>query len=327
MRFTLILALSIAGSELIAQSPRTNFHAKYEPRSGVLTGAGQGGPADVKLYSAALDGKANPVIYMDYMYVHTIDLNKYFRELQVKLDSLGWYAVPQIGLAMVDEKGSHPYDDKVAAGEYDDNIRRIAFHLKSLHRPVFLRIGFEFDGFWNGYKPESYILAFRRVVDILRKAGVKNVATVWCAESDFLTNDYMKYYPGDKYVDWWAIDLFEAKYFESPPVETFMRDAMRNQKPVMIGESTPRHVGVLDGEKSWKAWFAPYFSFIGKHPNVKAFCYINWDWSVWAPRYSMEWADWGDARLQMNSEVSRLFLEEVSKPLYIKAGDKSASLK
>jgi hypothetical protein len=41
----------------------------------------------------------------------------------------------------------------------------------------------------------------------------------------------------------------------------------------------------------------------------------------------MDWADWGDARLQMNSEVSRLFLEEVSKLLYIKAGDKSASLK
>lgn len=35
-------------------------------------------------------------------------------------------------------------------------------------------------------------------------------------------------------------------------------DASRDhRKPVMIGEMTLRHVGVLDGQKSWDQWFGP----------------------------------------------------------------------
>jgi len=310
--------LLVCGLQLHAQEPRVYFHARYEPRHGVLTGAGQVDAEDVKHYADALGGVANPAIFMDYVDVHTPDPARFFRELGEKLNALGWYAVPQIGLGMDDDAG-HPYDDKVAGGQYDSQIRQLANLLKALRRPVFLRIGYEFHGSWNGYHPATYAAAFRRIVEILRKAHVRNVATVWCAESAALTPDYRKYYPGDEYVDWWAIDLFEAASFTKPVVEAFMQDAWRTHKPVMIGESTPRHVGVLDGEQSWKAWFAPYFDFIGRHAHVKAFCYINWEWRLWARRYSADWADWGDARIQMNAEVSRRFAEELAKPLYIKA--------
>lgn len=305
------------------QAPRVDFHARFEPHSGVITGAGQVDPHDVKEYSRALQGRANPVIFMDYVDVHTADLPGFFADLQRKLDSLGWYAVPQIGLGMDDDKG-HPYDARVAAGEYDARIEQIALLLKQVNRPVFLRIGYEFHGSWNGYTPESYVASFRKIVRALRAAGATNVAAIWCAESAALESDYMKYYPGDEFVDWWAIDLFEASSFHAAPVEAFMRDSTVHRKPVMIGESTPRHMSVLQGQKSWDGWFRPYFGFIEQHANVKAFCYINWDWAYWAKKYSPDWADWGDARLQKNDIVRKNFLRQISKPLYIRAGANAA---
>lgn len=314
-RFILLVSLSTGA---MAQSPRSYFHARLEPKAGVLTGAGQVDPEDVKQYALALEHKANPVIFMDYVDVHTPDLDKFFSELQTKLNSLDWYAVPQIGLGMNDDNG-HPYDARVATGEYDPQIERIAHLLKALKRPVFLRIGYEFHGSWNGYTPVSYIASYQRIVRALRRVGAKNVATIWCAESAALTPDYIKYYPGDSYVDWWAIDLFEANSFGSATVEAFMRDSITHRKPVMIGESTPRHMPVLLGEKSWTGWFRPYFDFINSHANVKAFCYINWDWEYWAKKYSPDWADWGDARLQMSDYVRQQFLREVSTDLYIRA--------
>jgi len=52
-----------------------------------------------------------------------------------------------IGFSMVNN------EEKVAAGELDDNIKKLGEFLLSLgERPVFLRIGYEFDGHpWNHY--------------------------------------------------------------------------------------------------------------------------------------------------------------------------------
>ena len=42
---------------------------------------------------------------------------------------------------------------KIAAGDYDAQINRLATFLKTINKPVFLRIGYEFDGKWNlGYE-------------------------------------------------------------------------------------------------------------------------------------------------------------------------------
>src|SRR5260370_24453913 len=58
-----------------------------------------------------------------------------------------------------------------------------------------------------------------------------------------------------------------------------MHDALHHGYPVMIGESTTRWVGgVQGGEETWRTWFDPYFTFIRTWPTVKAFCYISWNW-------------------------------------------------
>jgi hypothetical protein len=143
------------------------------------------------------------------------------------------------------------------------------------------------------------------------RASNLEVATVWCFAMDGVMN-YMDYYPGDASVDWWAIDVFSAIHFTDPNSSRFLDSAVVHQKPVMIGETTPRYVGVLNGQQSWNDWFVPFFNFIHTKPNVKAFCYINWNWSQYP-----QWLDWGDARLEANAIVGSNFASEMDSSKYL----------
>jgi hypothetical protein len=60
----------------------------------------------------------------------------------------------QIGLCMVDAL------DRVINGECDRSIRRLGEWIKSSHRPVYLRVGYEFDYPANKYQPDQYVKAF-----------------------------------------------------------------------------------------------------------------------------------------------------------------------
>lgn len=299
--------------------PRVDFHARLEPADGVLMGAGQVEPADVLAYAEALDRTADPIIFMDYVDAHPDNPDAACDKLEAKLAKLPWHAAVQIGLGFVDDQNK-AYDKAAAEGEYDGRLRRIVGRLARLHRPVYLRIGYEFHGKWNGYTSDSYILTFRRVVGFIREAKATNIATVWCAEAGALPEDYARYYPGDDYVDWWGIDLFStADFTVNPVLVKFMDESVQRRKPVMIGESTPKCVGTLQGMKCWQDWFARYFDWIESHANVKAFCYINWDWDYYSRLYSGDWKDWGDGRLQRSPEVSAAFRQRVSTPLYLRA--------
>ncbi|MBA7661480.1 hypothetical protein ES703_69498 [subsurface metagenome] len=55
-----------------------------------------------------------------------------------------------IGLSLVGEL------DAVISGERDENIEKLGEWIKKAARPVFLRIGYEYEGEWNSYKPEKY---------------------------------------------------------------------------------------------------------------------------------------------------------------------------
>jgi hypothetical protein len=131
--------------------------------------------------------------------------------------------------------------------------------------------------------------------------------------------NFQDYYPGDAYVDWWGINFFSASHFTDPNAQKFIDSANFHAKPVMIGETTPRYVGVLDGQQSWDQWFSPFFTFIHTHPEVKAFCYINWNWSQYP-----QWSTWGDARLEQNAIVGVNFANEMDSLQYLHASTESA---
>lgn len=165
-----------------------------------------------------------------------------------------------IGLELVENQ--HP--DAMAhliAGQYDDHIRHLARFINMIDEPVWLRVGYEFDGVWNrGYDdPEKYKTAYRHVVDKLREAGVKNVEYVWQASTSPVDDviekhfeDIRNWYPGDEYVDWMGTSWF-LTIDESPTTPTdydpasqrvltdqVLEFARARGKPVMIAESSPQ---------------------------------------------------------------------------------------
>ena len=121
----------------------------------------------------------------------------------------------------------------------------------------------------------------------------------------------MAYYPGDAWVDWWALNVFGAANLWSKATSGFLADADRHRMPVMIGESTPKGHSVSEGARLVDAWYAPYFGLIRRTPGIKAFCYIDWDWRAYP-----QWADWGNGRIEENPEVLGFYRREVAQPLY-----------
>ncbi len=233
-----------------------------------------------------------------------------------------------IGLDM-----SQGNDSTTAAGGNDHLIIKLGQWINRLgNRPVFLRLGYEFDGHdWNHYKPGHYKSAWIRVHNKMDSMGVNNIAYVWQSKSgDTKRSEMDEYYPGDDYVDWVAFSYFEPRDSAHPMLQ-FAHD---HKKPLFIAESSPVILdsnGVskpldltrqADAEWAWKEWFEPFFRTIRHNQDVvKALHYINANWqsrSMWKdnPFFSNV-----DARITHNSFIKNKWLEETAKPLYLKASD------
>ena len=143
-------------------------------------------------------------------------------------------------------------------GAFDPEIRHLAELLKTHPHPVFLRVGYEFDGMWNtGYENrQQYIDAYRRVVDVTREVQADNVVFVWQASAsptddsiEGAHEDITEWYPGDEYVDWMGLSWFLRPDYVGPKAATqvtqnqladeLVQFARARSKPVVIAESTP----------------------------------------------------------------------------------------
>lgn len=150
---------------------------------------------------------------------------------------------------------------QTARGDHDDKILRLAKFCKSMRRPIYLRLGYEFDGAWNqGYENHrTYIAAWRRIVDLMRAQGVDNVDYVWQASASPIDDvidggrreNIRDWYPGADYVDWVALSWFltaaEQPRVDNirPPTQRELADevlafARQERKPVMIAEAAPQ---------------------------------------------------------------------------------------
>ncbi len=67
----------------------------------------------------------------------------------------------------------------ITNGTRNANITTIGNWIKNTGRPVYLRIGYEFDNPGNALPPDQYVAAYRYLVDRFRTAGVTNAAYVW----------------------------------------------------------------------------------------------------------------------------------------------------
>ena len=226
---------------------------------------------------------------------------------------------------------------------------------------MYLRIGYEFDGAWNrGYANKtSYILAFRRIVEVMREQAVKNVAYVWQASTSPLDDiidtsheNIQDWYPGDAYVDWlglsWFLPADEVGHGQTSQrllADEVVTLARFKHKPVMIAEAAPQGYDLTrltkanisplwDGaaaqsrvsktaEQIWQQWFRPFFEYIHANSDViRAVAYINAEWDaqpLWSAPYRQGY--WGDSRVQINPEIRQLWLDEISQSSFWQYGE------
>ncbi|WP_160151515.1 glycoside hydrolase family 26 protein [Microbulbifer sp. ALW1] len=158
---------------------------------------------------------------------------------------------------------------EIADGKFDAEIDKLAAFIRLAESPVFLRIGYEFDGVWNqGYeKASEYVAAWRHIVDRIRhpggdQLGPDNVVFVWqgsaspaddAIEGKF-EGDIGIWYPGDSYVDWiglsWFLLIDESGIHPKIPrqqmatqrqlADQILNFARAHSKPVFVAESAPQ---------------------------------------------------------------------------------------
>nr|WP_298989848.1 glycosyl hydrolase [uncultured Polaribacter sp.] len=223
-----------------------------------------------------------------------------------------------IGLSMVN------HEKNVANGKHDKLIIELGEWIKTTKRPVFLRIGYEFDGWdWNNYKKKHFLKAWKHIYNIFRKIKVDNVAFVWQSKGTGSNQKVLEdWYPGDEFVDWCGYS-----YFNNPD-EEMIHFARKHKKPVFIAEACPVlkddfgnfHADLKKNPKLiWKNWFVPFFETIEKNKDViKAFSYINVDWKsqmMWATN---DYFKNVDSRIQKSEYITKKWLTEIAKEMYIK---------
>ena len=205
-----------------------------------------------------------------------------------------------------------------AKGEYDEVIKQSANWATSVDRPIYLRIGYEFDGPHNQLEPNEYVQAYRRVVDLMRAEGVENVAFVWHSYifAPFNNHPLSAWYPGDEYVDWVGVSLFGLLYQDAELLahgDAVLEFAKTHHKPVMVAESSPTAGIEAKNLDTWDSWFVNFFS-VCYRKNIKAISFINANWEG----YNFPGVDWKDARLSVNPQVAEAWFLETNKSRYLK---------
>jgi hypothetical protein len=126
--------------------------------------------------------------------------------------------------------------------------------------------------------------------------------------------DYLAWYPGDEYVDWWSVDIFSVNFqyaAANANLKEFLGDAVVHGKSVMIPESAPSKQD-LNNIAVWNTWFIPYFTIVNNPQySIRGFCYTNVDFNLTTSDPLAT-----NAMIQ-GTPLAPLYQEELLKPQYL----------
>ena len=321
-RFLSVLCILATPLLLHAQS-----RAKFEPPDGrVIHGMGQyvaylySDSENWQLVNEYLNAVGEvPTAYAAYVYIDplldqldTTDLTDIVTNHQYPYAML-------VGLTLFDASylttgNANIPVQAILRGDFDNRIIAIADEIASLGVPVFLRPGYEFGENNSGIHEDpdvdgqDFINMWLHIYAIFQQRNVDNVAWVWSTVNpdDF---NYMEWYPGDAYVDWWGVNYFTDGQISSSA--GFNADAAAHDKPVFICESCPINGGGTTNADNWNDWFVPYFDAIRNTPNLKAFMYLHDPWD------RGPFTGWDDSRINRNATILNNYIAELQNPVYI----------
>ncbi len=173
----------------------------------------------------------------------------------------------------------------INAGRYDEYVSQWGRAAAAFGKPVMVRWGHEFNGDWypwsiakNGQSAAAYIKAYRRIHDLVTRAGAGNVVWVWCPnQANFppqAWNNPLLAYPGDDVVDWVALDGYDfdgnatfAQLFSRLYGETIKSI----NKPLFIGETSTGRTGAAKA-----AWLQDMqTALVTQFPAAKGLVWFN----------------------------------------------------
>jgi hypothetical protein len=157
----------------------------------------------------------------------------------------------------------------IIRGRQDAYLRAWADAARAWGHPFFLRFDWEMNGGWfpwgeryGSNRRGEYVRAWRHVHEIFAAAGATNATWVWCPSADPRAElqNVKQLYPGDDYVDWTCMDVYNY----NSPWTSFARQAGRTYtairriaptKPMVIGE-----VASTDAGGSKAGWIRDMFA-------------------------------------------------------------------
>lgn len=115
------------------------------------------------------------------------------------------------------------------------------------------------NGNWTAYSgdPKKYIEKWRLVHDVMEEEA-PNVMMVWTVFT-FPQSTIKKYYPGDEYVDWVGVNIYNVVYHNNSikhrashedPLKLldYVYDTFGGRKPIQISEYGATHYTITDGK-------------------------------------------------------------------------------
>lgn len=148
----------------------------------------------------------------------------------------------------------------IVEGHFDHFLKLWAKEIKKVNGKVLVRILHEFNGDWypwciskNNNDPALLVNAYRHIHDIFTEQGVTNVKYIWCPNSTSFPqeswNFIMDAYPGDEYVDFVGLDIYNGAGQEMPVWRSFRKEGIENyfiltdklpHKPLLVCETSSR---------------------------------------------------------------------------------------
>jgi hypothetical protein len=174
---------------------------------------------------------------------------------------------------------------QIANGTYDDFIKAQADLVKAFEHPFFIRFGHEFNilqgsEYWNGAyswarNPADFVNAWRRYVTIFRAEGASNAIFVWNANwEDIGPHHWTEYYPGDDYVDWVGVDLYQYTPSSDPAQEMAgIYNDYRSKKPIVINEWGANWEGQNYSDSVRASFINRFFDAVESRPKIKMINY------------------------------------------------------
>ncbi|MFP4013353.1 MAG: glycoside hydrolase family 26 protein [Chitinispirillaceae bacterium] len=211
----------------------------------------------------------------------------------------------------------------IADGVYDFYIKEWARNAVKWGKPFFLRFAHEMSNPqypWtpqNGNSAEDYIRAWWHVKGIFDSLGADNVVWVW---NPYKPDD-VSFYPGDEYVDWVALDIFNYgeliasgdhgrwRSFDQL-LSPLYRSLEEVRKPFMIAE-----VGTTDMGGSREVWYREMFSQIAsKFDKVKAVVLFDNPSDRTSGKWKIDWSVADDSEVlgEINASIDNSCFTYVS---------------